>query len=172
MLKGHESMEGFESGDSSLKQTCQRTLSKTFLGEGGVDACGKARWSSRGSGLSEEEQRVPCQCRPLTSVLDNSGKAQANEQRYSKLKEKYNELVQNHADLLRKVGPSPPPAACPTCTGPPAQGRCRPWLCCFSRASVPTISWKPELPGSHISSSTLGTCPTCDSPHLYHFCNT
>lgn len=34
----------------------------------------------------------------------NTGKAQANEQRYSKLKEKYSELVQNHADLLRKVG--------------------------------------------------------------------
>lgn len=149
MLKGHESMEGFESGDSSLKHSCQRTLSKTFPGEGGVDACGKARWPSRGSGLSEEEQRVPCQCRPLTLVLDNSGKAQANEQRYSKLKEKYNELVQNHADLLRKVGPSLPPAACPTCTGPPAQGRCRPRLCGFSRASVSTISWKPELPGSH-----------------------
>lgn len=41
----------------------------------------------------------------LTSVLDDAGKAQANEQRYSKLKEKYSELVQNHADLLRKVGP-------------------------------------------------------------------
>lgn len=33
-----------------------------------------------------------------------AGRAQANEQRYSKLKEKYSELVQNHADLLRKVG--------------------------------------------------------------------
>jgi hypothetical protein len=33
-----------------------------------------------------------------------AGKAQANEQRYSKLKEKYTELVQSHADLLRKVG--------------------------------------------------------------------
>lgn len=32
-----------------------------------------------------------------------AGRAQANEQRYSKLKEKYSELVQNHADLLRKV---------------------------------------------------------------------
>lgn len=31
-------------------------------------------------------------------------KAQANEQRYTKLKEKYTELVQSHADLLRKVG--------------------------------------------------------------------
>lgn len=31
------------------------------------------------------------------------GKAQANEQRYTKLKEKYTELVQSHADLLRKV---------------------------------------------------------------------
>jgi len=30
-------------------------------------------------------------------------KAQANEQRYTKLKEKYSELVQSHADLLRKV---------------------------------------------------------------------
>ncbi|MEQ2204594.1 hypothetical protein XENOCAPTIV_015675, partial [Xenoophorus captivus] len=30
-------------------------------------------------------------------------KAQANEQRYTKLKEKYTELVQSHADLLRKV---------------------------------------------------------------------
>lgn len=38
-----------------------------------------------------------------------AGRAQANEQRYSKLKEKYSELVQNHADLLRKVGsPNPP----------------------------------------------------------------
>lgn len=37
-----------------------------------------------------------------------AGRAQANEQRYSKLKEKYSELVQNHADLLRKVG-SPKP---------------------------------------------------------------
>lgn len=35
-----------------------------------------------------------------------AGRAQANEQRYSKLKEKYSELVQNHADLLRKVGPT------------------------------------------------------------------
>lgn len=34
------------------------------------------------------------------------GKAQANEQRYTKLKEKYTELVQSHADLLRKVRPS------------------------------------------------------------------
>lgn len=31
------------------------------------------------------------------------GKAQTTEQRYVKLKEKYSELVQNHADLLRKV---------------------------------------------------------------------
>uniref|UniRef100_A0AAX7U7Z3 I/LWEQ domain-containing protein n=1 Tax=Astatotilapia calliptera TaxID=8154 RepID=A0AAX7U7Z3_ASTCA len=31
------------------------------------------------------------------------GKAQANEQRYTKLKEKYTELVQSHADLLRKA---------------------------------------------------------------------
>lgn len=37
-----------------------------------------------------------------------AGRAQANEQRYSKLKEKYSELVQNHADLLRKVGLQPP----------------------------------------------------------------
>ena len=45
MLKGHESVEGFESGDSLLKQTCQKTLilSKTFMEEGGIDACGKAR---------------------------------------------------------------------------------------------------------------------------------
>lgn len=43
-----------------------------------------------------------------------TGRAQANEQRYSKLKEKYSELVQNHADLLRKVGspnaPQHPPS--------------------------------------------------------------
>lgn len=32
-----------------------------------------------------------------------TGKAQTTEQRYVKLKEKYSELVQNHADLLRKV---------------------------------------------------------------------
>lgn len=117
---------------------------------------------------------MPRQCRRLTLVLDNSGKAQANEQRYSKLKEKYNELVQNHAALLRKVGASPPPspAPCPPCPGPPAQGRCRPRLDGFSRASVPTISWKPELPGCRSSSSPLGTSPTCDSPHLDHFCNT
>ena len=31
-------------------------------------------------------------------------KAQANEQRYTKLKEKYTGLVQSHAELLRKVG--------------------------------------------------------------------
>ena len=47
----------------------------------------------------------PSQRRPLTSLLAGTGKAQANEQRYSRLKEKYSELVQNHADLLRKVGP-------------------------------------------------------------------
>lgn len=41
-----------------------------------------------------------------------AGRAQANEQRYSKLKEKYSELVQNHADLLRKVG-SPDPSCIP-----------------------------------------------------------
>lgn len=41
-----------------------------------------------------------------------AGRAQANEQRYSKLKEKYSELVQNHADLLRKVG-SPNPLSIP-----------------------------------------------------------
>lgn len=32
----------------------------------------------------------------------------ANEQRYVKLKEKYTELVQSHAYLLRKVGPFRP----------------------------------------------------------------
>lgn len=48
--------------------------------------------------------------RLLTFVFDNTGKAQANEQRYSKLKGKYSELVQSHADLLRKVRP-----ACPLC---------------------------------------------------------
>lgn len=47
----------------------------------------------------------PSRGRLLTLALDNTGRAQANEQRYSKLKEKYSELVQNHADLLRKVGP-------------------------------------------------------------------
>lgn len=36
-------------------------------------------------------------------VVRVAGKAQANEQRYTKLKEKYTELVQSHADLLRKV---------------------------------------------------------------------
>lgn len=41
-----------------------------------------------------------------------AGRAQANEQRYSKLKEKYSELVQNHADLLRKVGPTATQGAC------------------------------------------------------------
>lgn len=40
----------------------------------------------------------------LVRVCVHVGKAQANEQRYTKLKEKYTELVQNHADLLRKVG--------------------------------------------------------------------
>lgn len=40
-------------------------------------------------------------------ALCMAGRAQANEQRYSKLKEKYSELVQNHADLLRKVGLQP-----------------------------------------------------------------
>lgn len=37
-----------------------------------------------------------------------AGKAQANEQRYTKLKEKYTALVQSHADLLRKVGVARP----------------------------------------------------------------
>uniref|UniRef100_A0AAQ4NX89 I/LWEQ domain-containing protein n=1 Tax=Gasterosteus aculeatus aculeatus TaxID=481459 RepID=A0AAQ4NX89_GASAC len=43
---------------------------------------------------TEKEQR---------SLTEIEKKAQANEQRYSKLKEKYSELVQSHADLLRKV---------------------------------------------------------------------
>lgn len=47
----------------------------------------------------------PSRGRLLTLAMDHTGRAQANEQRYSKLKEKYSELVQNHADLLRKVGP-------------------------------------------------------------------
>ncbi|KAJ8368754.1 hypothetical protein SKAU_G00087820 [Synaphobranchus kaupii] len=38
----------------------------------------------------------------LTAMLVFTGKAQANEQRYIKLKEKYSELVHSHADLLRK----------------------------------------------------------------------
>lgn len=50
-----------------------------------------------------------------------AGKAQANEQRYTKLKEKYSELVQNHADLLRKVGPSS------LFLSPPSPSSC--WLC-------------------------------------------
>lgn len=54
----------------------------------------------------------PSQGRRLTSPWP-AGKAQANEQRYSKLKEKYSELVQNHADLLRKVGPYSRPQASP-----------------------------------------------------------
>uniref|UniRef100_A0A8C5GQ75 Huntingtin-interacting protein 1-related protein n=1 Tax=Gouania willdenowi TaxID=441366 RepID=A0A8C5GQ75_GOUWI len=37
------------------------------------------------------------------SLTEIEKKAQANEQRYSKLKEKYTELVQSHADLLRRV---------------------------------------------------------------------
>lgn len=70
----------------------------------------------------------------LTSAPDNTGRAQANEQRYSKLKEKYSELVQNHADLLRKVGP-------PTCllqpgAPPTPQGR---------HAPVPPSSCAPPL---------------------------
>uniref|UniRef100_A0A4W4FKD3 Huntingtin-interacting protein 1-related protein n=1 Tax=Electrophorus electricus TaxID=8005 RepID=A0A4W4FKD3_ELEEL len=43
---------------------------------------------------TEKEQR---------SLTEIERKAQANEQRYTKLKEKYTELVQSHADLLRKV---------------------------------------------------------------------
>uniref|UniRef100_A0A8B9J9U8 Huntingtin-interacting protein 1-related protein n=1 Tax=Astyanax mexicanus TaxID=7994 RepID=A0A8B9J9U8_ASTMX len=43
---------------------------------------------------TEKEQR---------SLTEIEKKAQANEQRYTKLKEKYTELVQSHADLLRKV---------------------------------------------------------------------
>uniref|UniRef100_A0A7N8Y5D1 Huntingtin-interacting protein 1-related protein n=1 Tax=Mastacembelus armatus TaxID=205130 RepID=A0A7N8Y5D1_9TELE len=43
---------------------------------------------------TEKEQR---------SLTEIERKAQANEQRYTKLKEKYTELVQGHADLLRKV---------------------------------------------------------------------
>ena len=166
-------MEGFESGDSSLKHSCQRTLSKTFPGEGGVDACGKARWSSRGSGLSEEEQRVPCQCRPLTLVLDNSGKAQANEQRYSKLKEKYNELVQNHADLLRKVGPSlPRQQPVPRAQGPLPRGDADPGCVASPGPVSPPFLGNQSSLALIFSTSTLGTCPTRDSPHLYHFCKT
>lgn len=48
-----------------------------------------------------------------------AGRAQANEQRYSKLKEKYSELVQNHADLLRKVGSPKPLWASPFPAMPP-----------------------------------------------------
>ncbi|KAK1900232.1 Huntingtin-interacting protein 1 [Dissostichus eleginoides] len=43
---------------------------------------------------TEKEQR---------SLTEIEKKAQANEQRYTKLKEKYSELVQSHADLLRKM---------------------------------------------------------------------
>lgn len=39
----------------------------------------------------------------VSCVCFYTEKAQANEQRYTKLKEKYTELVQSHADLLRKV---------------------------------------------------------------------
>lgn len=55
-----------------------------------------------------------CSCSHLPRLVNNccvscvdvcfyTEKAQANEQRYTKLKEKYTELVQSHADLLRKV---------------------------------------------------------------------
>uniref|UniRef100_A0A8C5BR49 I/LWEQ domain-containing protein n=1 Tax=Gadus morhua TaxID=8049 RepID=A0A8C5BR49_GADMO len=44
---------------------------------------------------TEKEQR---------SLTEIEKKAQANEQRYTKLKEKYTGLVQSHAELLRKVG--------------------------------------------------------------------
>lgn len=37
----------------------------------------------------------------------SAGKASATEARYSKLKEKHNELINTHAELLRKVGAQP-----------------------------------------------------------------
>lgn len=114
----------------------------------------------------------------LTLVLDHAGKAQANEQRYSKLKEKYSELVQNHADLLRKVGPA---ASLSPRMGPAPQGKeqlgPRGISGSHSPTSlqwVPTISWEPQLSGSlasHILSSTLDASPTCIIPHFYYFFN-
>lgn len=73
----------------------------------------------------------------VLTVVSVAGRAQANEQRYSKLKEKYSELVQNHADLLRKVG-SPNPA--PRCTlflaMPPNTEHLELPLCCPQNAEV------------------------------------
>lgn len=68
-------------------------------------------------------------------ALDDTGKAQANEQRYSKLKEKYSELVQSHADLLRKVGPSSAPLLH---AEPAQQGREQLRPRGFSKSSAPT----------------------------------
>lgn len=65
-----------------------------------------------------------------------AGRAQANEQRYSKLKEKYSELVQNHADLLRKVGsqnPQPPQPRHPRLLAVPPQH----WGLLSSLSAVP-----------------------------------
>uniref|UniRef100_A0A3P8YRC0 I/LWEQ domain-containing protein n=1 Tax=Esox lucius TaxID=8010 RepID=A0A3P8YRC0_ESOLU len=56
--------------------------------------------------------------------LHRTGKAVANEQRYTKLKEKYTELVQGHADLLRKVGP-PRPRRYPNPSPTPRTQACR-----------------------------------------------
>lgn len=43
---------------------------------------------------------------PSLSLCLSAGKASSTEARYSKLKEKHNELINTHAELLRKVGTS------------------------------------------------------------------
>lgn len=52
----------------------------------------------------------------------SAGKASATEARYSKLKEKHNELINTHAELLRKVGAQPQDGQC----GPGSRVRTRP----------------------------------------------
>lgn len=115
--------------------------------------------------------------RLLTLVLDHTGKAQANEQRYSKLKEKYSELVQNHADLLRKVGPL---TSLLPCSGPTAHGESSSGLVASPGPLPPPVSsgLAPFLGNlsfsvslaSYTLSSTFNASSTCTISHLYYFC--
>lgn len=70
-----------------------------------------------GAGVSPRERRVPrCGRRAAGGLchvwgsrlgLSPAEKASATEARYNKLKEKHSELINTHAELLRKVGSRP-----------------------------------------------------------------
>lgn len=58
-------------------------------------------------GTQQQGEAGFCPATHLTQPHLSAGKASATEARYSKLKEKHNELINTHAELLRKVGGCP-----------------------------------------------------------------